>query len=213
MLGGLRSLLRERVIEEIMLDSGAYHLARLGEEVDVIEYSSFVYGEPIWNYVVAPDVPGDPDLTLERTLLFAQFFDDNFIPVLQGERADDYPLFLERLDSLGLIERAPRVLGGLPLIGIGGLDGPKKRVGFVSRIVELLSDYSVALHIFGVGSRVLRGLSRRGLLENVYSVDSSGWLAEIQWRRRTVYGARNTIEANALAIHGYLDRVERAIAG
>ncbi len=212
MVERLERLRRANLVESILLDSGAYHLMKLGEEVDVHEYSAFINSIKYWDLVVAPDVPGKPSATLERTILFSQVYEEDFVPVLQGDRPSEYETFLRRIDALGLVDRAPRVMSGLPLVGIGGLDGPKKKVGFVSQIVEKLSDYSIALHIFGVGSRVLRGLKKRGLLGKIYSVDSSGWLAEIQWRRRTVYGAKNTVEANVMAIHGYLDRVERAIA-
>ncbi|MEB3860645.1 MAG: hypothetical protein GSR84_00310, partial [Desulfurococcales archaeon] len=67
------------------------------------------------------------------------------------------------------------------------------------------------LHLFGAGARILAGLARRGLLGQVYSVDSSGWLAEIMWRRRTVHNADTPLEANARAIEAYIEKVRQAV--
>ncbi|MEB3789835.1 MAG: hypothetical protein GSR72_08105 [Desulfurococcales archaeon] len=208
----LRALRRRKVLGYVMLDSGAYHLMKIGEEVDVEAYTRVIEeNRDLWDFVVAPDVPGDPRATLERTLWFMESYSGEFLPVLQGNSPRDYVLFLEELASYGVTDRAYTV-DGKPVIGVGGLDGYKKRVSFVAEVVRMLARYNVLLHIFGVGIRVLKGLRRRGLLKNVFSVDSSGWLAEIQWRRRTIYGAVTPVEANMHAIRGYLGRAEGLVS-
>jgi len=208
----LRALRRRKVLGYVMLDSGAYHLMRVGEEVEVEAYARVIEeNKDLWDFVVAPDVPGDPRATLERTLRFMESYRGRFLPVLQGDSPKDYVLFLEELVDYGVLDQA-YVMNRKPVIGVGGLDGFKKRVSFVAEVVKRLTGYDVLLHIFGVGIRVLKGLRRRGLLENVFSVDSSGWLAEIQWRRRTVYGAVTPVEANMHAIRGYLGRAEGLVS-
>ncbi len=210
-LGRILKLREKKCIRSLMLDSGAYHLMRLGENVDVTQYASLVnkYSSS-WDYVVAPDVPGSQELTLARTLEFMEYYKGSFLPVLQGSSPREYEEFYNVLQDYGVMERS-YLVNNTPLVGVGGLDGEKKRVSFVAEIVRRLSNYDVMLHIFGVGIRVLKGLKRRGLLGIVYSVDSSGWLAEIQWRRRTVYRALTPLEANVAAIKGYLDRAEGLI--
>ena len=131
------------------------------------------------------------------------------MPVLQGEDEEGYSRLLRSFEAEGIIDRAPRAPDGRPIVGVGGLDGDRKRVGYVSRLLRRLpSDYSY--HLFGVGVRVIRGLRRRGLLDRVYSVDSSGWLAEIWFRRRTVYGASGVVEANLAAMRAYIGKAQAA---
>ncbi len=209
----LRRLKSEGCIGRVMIDSGAYHIMRLGEQVDPAGYAEYLgKHRGLADTVVAPDIPGSPGETLERTLEFMRHYQGSFIPVLQGGGISDYRACLEDMIDYGILERAPRLPDGRALIGIGGLDGAKKRVGFVSSLLESLPREGYAYHVFGVGVRVLRGLRRRGLLGNVYSVDSSGWLSEIMWRRRTVYRAETPVEANMHAIHGYLLKAEAAVA-
>ncbi len=194
-------------IGEIMLDSGAYHIARLGAKIDPLKYSIFAYRWlDMWDYVVAPDVPGDPEATLKRTIEFARYYKDDFIPVIQGVNIDDYILMGEKLiENLGLSH--------LTLTGIGGLDGSRRKVKFISSLVERVLDRLGLnrLHLFGVGSRIVKALFRRGLLRYIYSIDTTAWLAEIVYRRKTVYGASNVVDANISAIIGYLKRVYGAI--
>lgn len=210
MLPRLASLRVEGCLGRVMLDSGAYHLMRLGESVDPGEYAGFARSaRELWDIVVAPDVPGRPGETLERTLEFASVYAGRFMPVLQGEDEEGYSRLLRSFEAEGLIDRAPRAPDGRPIVGVGGLDGDRKRVGYVSRLLRRLpSDYSY--HLFGVGVRVIRGLRRRGLLDRVYSVDSSGWLAEIWFRRRTVYGASGVVEANLAAMRAYIGKAQAA---
>ncbi len=206
-------LKREGAVEGLMLDSGAYHHARGDASIDPVEYaraSTRLAG--VFDYIVAPDLPGDMKATLERTLVFSRIFPGHFIPVAQPGPGG-YQGSIDMLARSGLIERALRVEGGRRLIGIGGLDGPRRRVRYVASLIDgIEAEYpGLALHLFGVGARILRGLARRGLLDPVYSVDSSGWLHEIMWRRRSVYNASTPVDANASAIAGYLARVRSAI--
>lgn len=203
-------------VGSVMLDSGAYHLARGSVEVDVRTYASYASGAgSLYDLIVAPDSPGRADETVSRTLLFSRFYRGGFVPVLQPPHAK----VLDELYNAGVIERALRLEDGRLLLGIGGLDGGLRKVeavsGIVISVVEAASGLGldVALHLFGVGARILRGLARRGLLDSIYSVDSSGWLAEIRFRRRSVYGAMGVVDANVAAIKGYLERVKAAVAG
>ena len=211
-------LLREHgALGEVMLDSGAYHLMRLGMEVPLEDYAARAVEGP-WDLVVAPDVPSDPGLTIERSVRFTQLHPGEFIPVLQGETVEGYLASLRAEWELGLLDRAP-MRSGARLVGVGGLDGPRRRIAFLSRLVSSVLRESrsigldIVLHLFGIGVRLIRGLRRRGLLESVYSVDSSGWLAEITFRRRTVYAAHTPEEASYKAITAYLAKAEAASTG
>ncbi|MEB2837021.1 MAG: hypothetical protein GSR80_000319 [Desulfurococcales archaeon] len=220
-LARLLALRRRGCLSSVMLDSGAYHLARLGARVDPREYAADSRSGlgPAWDLVVAPDVPGDPEATLERTLEFIQSYGAPFLPVAQPPPGPADPrrhaLEAERLVSRGLLEWSPRLPGGRRLLGLGGLDGPRRRVSYIAGLLEEVESRlgGVSLHLFGVGARILAGLARRGLLGLVYSVDSSGWLAEIRFRRRTHYRAPGVVEANAAAMKGYLARLARVLGG
>ncbi len=213
----IQELRRRGLVRGVMLDSGAYHIMRLGEEVDLEDYSRIASEGP-WTFVVAPDVPGDPPATLERTARFSVIYEGRFVPVIQGGQMEEYAENMRALWSLGLLDRAPVAGDGRPLVGIGGLDGRKKRTNFVSSLISTLAREARELgldptfHLFGIGVRVLKGLARRGLLRYIYSVDSSGWLAEIQWRRRTVYNANTPLEANLKAIEAYIAKAEAAVS-
>ena len=208
MLPRLWELRRSGAVGRVMLDSGAYHLARLGESVDPGEYAGFALEHGgLWDLVVAPDVPGDPEGTLGRTLVFSQAYPGRFLPVLQGRAPGEYLWSLRALEREGLTERAPRGPGGAPLIGVGGLDGERRRTAWVARLLRQLPD-TYRYHLFGIGIRVLRGLSRRGLLRLVASTDTTAWLAEIRFRRRTIHNATTTIEANTTAMRAYLEKAQ-----
>ena len=218
----LAVLREESSIGSVMLDSGAYHHARGDAEVGVTWYAGLaarLAGEGLVDYVVAPDIPGDPRATLERTLEYAEAYPGPFIPVAQPPRGHPDPkrhaAALEELEKHGLLDRAPRDNGGARLVGIGGLDGPLRRAGYRTKLVEEIEKEwgprAVALHLFGVGARLLKSLAKRGLARIIYSIDSTAWLAEIRWRRRTVYNATTTLEANLAAITGYIAKIATAL--
>ncbi len=217
----LRGVVSRGCVSPVLLDSGAYHLATRGLDVDVARYASEALrmaGEGVAGLVVAPDVPGDAWATLERSLAFAEAYPGEFMPVLQPPVPDSRdPLLhaaqLAQLEGAGLLDRAPRLPGGRILVGIGGLDGARRRAAYVAELVRILTDEygNVALHLFGAGARLLRSLAKRGLLESVYSVDTGAWQAEIRFRRRTELGADGVVEANLLAIERYLERVSEAV--
>jgi hypothetical protein len=217
----LAALRAGSTIGSVMLDSGAYHHARGEAEVSVEWYArlaSRLHGEGLVDYIVAPDVPGDPRATLERTIEFTAHYPGSFIPVAQPPPGKPDPKghagSLEALARHGLIDKAPQVEGGRRLVGIGGLDGPLRRAPYLASLVEEVErewgHRGIALHLFGVGARLLKSLARRGLAGIIYSIDSTAWLAEIKWRRRTVYNATTTLEANLAAITGYIAKVATA---
>ncbi len=207
MIPRLWGLRRSGAVGRVMLDSGAYHLARVGEEVDPGEYAGFALEHGgLWDLVVAPDVPGDPAGTLRRTLVFAQAYPGRFLPVLQGQTPSEYLWSLRALEREGLTERAPRQ-DGAPVLGVGGLDGEKRRTAWIARLLRALPD-TYKYHLFGIGIRVLRGLRRRGLLPLIASTDTTAWLAEIRFRRRTIHNATTTIEANTTALRAYLEKAQ-----
>jgi hypothetical protein len=200
----------------VMLDSGAYHRLK-GFQVDPRDYARLALEHrSLWDLLVAPDSIGDPQGSLERTLEFAGLYPREFVPVAQPPPGSLDPrrhaLEAERLAVRGLLERAPKIPGGR-LLGVGGLDGARRRVSYIARLVEEIEGLGlgVRLHLFGVGARILRGLASRGLHTIIYSIDSTGWLAEIMFRRRTVYNAEDVVEANARAIRGYLERLMEAV--
>ncbi|MEM1640956.1 MAG: hypothetical protein QW206_05095 [Acidilobaceae archaeon] len=187
------SALRSKTEVSVMLDSGAYHLAKLGLEVGVRDYADLILKHnKLFDIVVAPDVPGDCSTTLARTREFAKVYRGEFMPVVQGKNLKCY----KELEEISTTVR-----------GIGGLDGDKRRTSFIASVVRVLPK---GLHLFGVGARAVAGLSKAGLLDKVVSVDSSGWLAEIRFRRRSVLGADGVVEANAKAIQVYIERVKKA---
>ncbi len=196
----------------VMLDSGAYHVAFHGLRLTPEDYARGASSlEGLVDLVVGPDVPRDPAGSLERLRRFTESYPGSFIPAIQAgsPTPDAYLDGLRALEESGLLERAPRVDGGAPLIGVGGLVGLRTRL-----VAEIVSAVSKAcdckLHLFGVNLRVVRGLARRRLLDSVYSIDTSGWLSEIRWRRRTVYKAESTLEANLAAIEAYLGKLMEA---
>ncbi len=218
----LAALRAESTVGSVVLDSGAYHHARGDAEVGVDWYARLaarLNRAGLVDYVVAPDVPGDPRATLERTREFSQAYPGPFIPVAQPPQGKLDPRAhagsLDELARHSLLDRAPMVEGGRSLVGIGGLDGPLRRASYLASLVEEVErkwgSRSVALHLFGVGARLLKSLARRGLTGIVYSVDSTAWLAEIRWRRRTVYNASTTIEANLAAITGYIAKITASL--
>jgi hypothetical protein len=95
--------LRGRADVSVMLDSGAYHMARLGLNLDVREYAGFAsrHGN-LFDVIVAPDVPGDADKTIVRTVKFSKLYTGEFMPVVQGSTVDDYARCYRELRSLGL---------------------------------------------------------------------------------------------------------------
>jgi hypothetical protein len=205
MLEALRRLRMEGVVGEAMLDSGAYHMLRLGVEVNVSSYAEFAsrHGS-LWDYVVAPDVPGSPRETVARTMEFSRAYRGAYMAVAQGASVGEYVAVAEALAG---------VPGALGVLGVGGLDGERRRLGFVSELVRGLAERGFTrLHLFGAGAKHVRGLARRGLLGYVASIDTTAWLAEIIYRRRTVYWVEDVVEANVAAITGYLDRISRAVA-
>ena len=217
--GRLAMLRGEDLLTGVMLDSGAYHHGNGYTRVDPVEYSGFASSHrSLFDYIVAPDVPGRQVESLERTMAMMEWYPGEFIPVLQPPGGPPDPSahagYIEDLERIGALDRAPRVEGGGVLVGLGGLDGGLRRIGYIAEVVRLIErEYPWArLHIFGAGARVLKGLRRRGLIGNVYSVDSSSWLSEIMWRRRTVYNAGDVVEANIAAINGYLERIHSALS-
>ncbi len=210
-LSRLRGLVEGGVVAGVMLDSGAYHAMALGVRVDVGEYARLALAAGVpWELVAAPDIPGDPGATLARTREFMEAYPREFLPVLQGQSVEGYLGSLNDLERIGAVERAPRLPRGVRLLGIGGLDGERSRAGFIARLLEALPE-GYMFHLFGVGARTLRALSRRGLLWRVYSIDSGGWLAEIRYRRRTIHRARGTLEANIAAMRSYIERIRGAL--
>lgn len=214
----LKAVVERGCVGSVMLDSGAYHHARGEFRVDVDEYASRAWRlavEGLAEYVVAPDVPGDPKTTLKRTLQFSKAYPGEFIPVAQPPPGPPDPKAhaneLQGLALKDLLERAPKVPGGR-LVGLGGLDGPRRKTGYLVDLVRKIEDLrlDIKLHLFGVGARLIKSLAARGLLNMVYSIDTGGWLAEIRFRRRTRYRALTTLEANTAAIKGYLERLATA---
>jgi hypothetical protein len=189
--------LKRRADVDIMLDSGAYHMARLGLKVDVREYADFIskHGS-LFNTVVAPDVPGDPGLTVVRTIKFSKLYAGEFMPVVQGRSVEEYVMCYRELRSLGLA-RYRR-------LGVGGLDSLKREPVLLG---ELLSKLCFKpLHLFGVGSRILRLMSAYDGC--IRSIDSTAWLHEIRYRRRAL-GDGDPVRLNYNAIKAYLYRFYR----
>jgi hypothetical protein len=189
--------LRGRADVSVVLDSGAYHVARLGLSLDVREYAELASrNDNLFDIVVAPDVPGDPGLTVVRTIKFSRLYAGEFMPVVQGRSVEEYVRCYRELSHLGLA-RYHR-------LGVGGLERFKKEPDLLGELVSKLC--FKPLHLFGVGSRVLRlAASYDGCIR---SVDSTAWLHEIRYRRRAL-GDGDPVRLNYNAIKAYLHRFHR----
>ncbi len=196
-----------------MLDSGAYHIAFHGLELTPEEYAQRAkYLRNHVNLIVGPDIPRNPKKSIDRMLRFSNIYRDEFIPTLQSSNLDpdEYLLNLEALEVHGLLKKAPKVHGGKPLIGIGGLVGAPVKI--VASVIDRLKDAcNCFFHLFGANVRIIKGLARRDLLNKIYSIDTSGWLSDLRWRRRTVYKARDTLEANIKVMIGYLTKIQKQL--
>jgi hypothetical protein len=189
--------LRGRADVSVMLDSGAYHVARLGLSLDVRGYAELASRHSnLFDIVVAPDVPGDPELTVVRTIKFSRLYAGEFMPVVQGRSVEEYVWCYRELRSLGLTKHHR--------LGVGGLERFKREPALLGELVSRLC--SKPLHLFGVGSRLLRLLS--GYDGCIRSVDSTAWLHEVRYRRR-LHGDGDPVRLNYNAIKAYLHRFHR----
>jgi len=194
----LRELRRRAYSLEVMLDSGAYHMARLGLEISVASYADFALKhQNLFDVVVAPDVPGDCEATLRRTLEFKRLYRGPLLPVVQGRTVEEYIYCYTRLQEAGLVDGA---------LGVGGLDGERRKQGFLGSLLAQLCTNSAKLHLFGVGARLYKALtSRYGYC--IASIDTGAWQAEIYYRRRTELKADSDVtELEYKAMKRYLER-------
>jgi len=194
----LRELRRRAYSLEVMLDSGAYHMARLGLEISVAGYANFVSKHlNLFDVVVAPDVPGDCEATLRRTLEFKRLYGGPLFPVVQGRSLDEYVSCYHDISEAELIDGA---------LGVGGLDGSRRRVDFLESLLAELCIDTTKLHLFGVGARLYKALaSRYG--DCIASIDTGAWQAEIYYRRRTELKVNGDVaELEYKAMKRYLER-------
>jgi hypothetical protein len=186
--------LRGRADVSVMLDSGAYHVVRLGLSLDVRGYAELASRHSnLFDVVVAPDVPGDAMRTVTRTIKFSKLYTGDFMPVVQGRSVEEYVRCYRELRSLGLT-RYHRM-------GVGGLERFKKEPALLGELVSRLC--FKPLHLFGVGSRILRLLSDYDGC--IRSIDSVAWLHEIRYRRR-LHGDGDPVKLNYNAIKTYIYR-------
>jgi len=197
-LDRLRELRKRASQLEVMLDSGAYHMARLGLEISVASYANFASKHlNLFDVIVAPDVPGDCRVTLERTLEFRELYEGPLLPVVQGRTVNEYVSCYTRLEEAGLVDEA---------LGIGGLDGERRKPGFLGGLLAQLCTNGTKLHLFGVGARLYKALAGR-YSDCVASVDTGAWQAEIRYRRTTELKADGSMaELEYRAMKRYLER-------
>ena len=187
--------LRARAGVKVMLDSGAYHMARLGLGVRVVEYARFAERhQRLFDVVVAPDVPGNAKATVERTMEFSKFYNGWFLPVLQGVRVEDYLWCARELRDL--IEG---------YAGVGGLDRGKRRAEWLEKLLGALCR-GLELHLFGLGARLTKVLVSR-FRGCVRSVDTGAWQAEVTFRRWSELKTDgDMVELEYKAMKRYLER-------
>jgi len=187
--------LRERTSVKVMLDSGAYHMARLEFKVDVMGYARFAERyQRLFDVVVAPDVPGDARATVERTREFSRVYRGWFLPVLQGVRVEDYLWCARELRDLTR-----------GYTGVGGLDKARRRAEWLEKLLGALCR-GLELHLFGLGARLTKTLATR-FRGCVRSVDTGAWSSEIAFRRRSVLSVDGDIvELEYKAMKSYLKR-------
>jgi len=157
----------------IMLDSGAYHVKRLGVRIDVREYVDFInkHGK-LFDLVVAPDIPGDRVATVQRTKEFMRYYSGSFLPVVQGATISDYLQCYRELQGLSITTN---------YWGVGGLDGSKKKPWFIKSLLAGFCGPNIRLHLFGVGSRLYKELKRYH--KCIESIDTGVWSKELKYRR------------------------------
>ncbi len=189
--------LSERSDVRVMLDSGAYHMARLGLRVDVEEYALFAQRyHRLFSIVVAPDVPGDARATVERTLEFKAVYEGEFLPVLQGSNLEDYLWSSQALEEEGVLDG---------YAGVGGLDGSRRLKSWLETLLGRLCG-RLQLHLFGLGARLAKNLKQR-FNNCIRSVDTGAWQAEITYRRRSELGVDgDMVELEYRAMKRYLER-------
>jgi hypothetical protein len=193
--------LRSRAEVKVMLDSGAYHMRKLGLDVRVEDYASLALSNPrLFDVIVAPDILHDCGSTLLRTLRFLKLLGNphGVLMVLQGVTLSDY-VKCYRLHRLAF--------GELRYVGVGGLDGTRRRIAFLSGLLGSLCSLGLELHLFGVGARLARLLVTRGY-SCIKSTDTVAWLHEIVFRRRDELGVDgDPVELNYRAMRRYLERL------
>jgi len=193
--------LRAKAGVKVMLDSGAYHMARLEFKVDVMGYARFAERyQRLFDIVVAPDVPGDARATVERTKEFSKVYNGWFLPVLQGVRVEDYLWCARELRDLTR-----------GYTGVGGLDKARRRAEWLEKLLGALC-WGLELHMFGLGARLSKILISkfRGCIR---SVDTGAWSSEITFRRRSELGVDGDIvELEYKAIRRYLERFSSTTA-
>jgi len=142
-------------------------------------------------------VPRDCRATLERTLKFKRLYRGPLLPVTQGRSLDEYVSCYTRLKEAELVDEA---------LGVGGLDGERRKQGFLGSLLAQLCTNSVKLHLFGVGARLYKALTTRyGYC--IASIDTGAWQAEIRYRRRTELKADGSVtELEYKAMKRYLER-------
>ncbi len=198
----LKPITLERLLElrkhsnvKVMLDSGAYHLAKLGLRIRVYEYATFASRYfKLFDVVVAPDIPGDVKATVERTIEFSKVYGGDFLPVLQGGCLEEYLWSARELEE---------VLDGYA--GVGGLDDFKRRKRWLETLLSILCG-KLKLHIFGLGARLTKGLNSKfdGCIR---SVDTGAWQAEIRFRRNELGVNGDIVELEYKAMKKYLERI------
>lgn len=191
---------------EVMLDSGAYHILtgfrdkRWFESI-ILKYANFVnQNRQYFDYVVAPDIPGDSKATIKNTIIFSSKV-ENFVPVLQGNSKEEYLGCFRQLENLGFIS------GDQPL-GIGNMASFRdSSTDKLERVLSTLDKKGIKkIHLFGANLKIIKKLGNY-----LWSCDISSWQREIAFRRRTVHRARTLVDANYKAILTYLRKIRLSL--
>jgi hypothetical protein len=189
--------LRKHANVKVMLDSGAYHMAKLKLNIDIRDYAHFASRHvKLFDIIVAPDRPGDARATISRTREFYKAYGNPILAVIQGSEVSEYIWCYRELINLGFIDG---------YLGIGGLDGPKRSKKWLSKLLSKLCVDNVKLHLFGAGARLAKTLTA-SYSWCIGSLDSGAWQAEIRYRRRQLGIDGDVVEANYKAMKRYLLR-------
>ena len=152
----------------------------------------------LFDFVVAPDVPGSIEATVRNTQEFASVVEE-YVPVLQGKSLREYLMCLDFL-------RRKKLLRSRMLVGIGNITPFKnngKGLMEFSQILKKLKESGLEkMHLFGANLRVLK--KTHSLL---YSCDIGAWQREIAFRRRTTHNAPNIEMATLKALLTYEKKI------
>lgn len=183
-----------RYVSGLMIDSGAYqvladdlkpsHMTQMID--DYARVSKYLLSNGVVDFVVIPDVPGDPESTIRNAETFLSLIGDELrvISVLQGIELRDFMESYQFFKDRGLIT---------PVIGVGNVNAFRNNIsGLLSLLRWLRRVHNGKIHLFGIS----RTLHKAGVSYYIDSADTSSFIQTLKRRmsRGEKYGIELLIE-------------------